>query len=68
MSKFQNPVNDKNIDLYDVFEKKIEDIIKSKKYVVITKNITNPDNKKLQKKRIIGDYMIPLSYIIYSYS
>jgi hypothetical protein len=68
-------------DFYnDIFMKNIRVLIKNnKKYVdtsFITKNKkdANPSNKikitKLvdkQQERIIGDYLIPLSYLIYSY-
>jgi DNA repair exonuclease SbcCD ATPase subunit len=54
-----------------IFLKKIQNVINNAEekmvHTNIIKNNGNGKDKELQKKRIVNDYIIPLSYLIYSF-
>ena len=60
--------NYKNNTFFDsIFLKKIQNVINNAESKYVQNNNIIDNGKGIQKKRIVNDYIVPLSYLIYSF-
>ena len=58
----------KNNTFYDsIFLKRIQNVINNAENKIVKTNMIIDNGKIIQEKRIINDYIVPLSYLIYSF-
>ena len=56
-----------DVDYAYIYDQKIDDFFKLYKSKIKTIFFETPDNKKTQRRHIIKNYIIPISYLLYSY-
>jgi hypothetical protein len=68
ISNYQILKIDKNNTFFDsIFLKKIQNVINNAEKNIVQTNNIKYNGKDIQKKRIVNDYIVPLSYLIYSF-